>query len=274
MKSVSRIIMVVLVAWGLGLALRSRGLAQDSFHLSENAKFILGMEGGYLWLSGEFLIPAGGRPGSASRVDLAGDLGSGQGESTSILFQGEVRERHLLGLRYLMTSLAGARKLTNDLRFHNKTYEAGSLIESKLDFQWLEAGYGYKLLDMDGWWMAPKLGVHYIYHSLTLNGETSEAGIYSNTRALDGTYPVLGLETRIMLPRDLDLALEAEGTHLITRGFLYSVRLGAYWRVYPDVVLTVGALNRQVHYQEDNQRLNNEWFYTIWGASAGMSFTF
>jgi hypothetical protein len=273
-RSVLRIALVAVVACGLALTPCTESFPRESFRLSPDAKFILGMEGGYIWLTGEILVPAGGRPGSGTRVDLAGELGSSQGETTSVFFQGEIRERHLLDGRLLIASPAGERKITNGLRFHNKTYEPGALIESKLDFQWLELGYGYKLLDLDGWWMAPRLGVHYIYHSLTLNGETSEAGLYSNTRTLDGTFPVIGLESRVTLPLNLDLAIEAEGTHLITRGFLYSVRLGAYWSVYPDVVLTMGALNRQVHYLEDNQPLNNEWYYSIWGVSGGISFTF
>ncbi len=274
MTSVSRIALGLVIALGVALSGAGAAHARESFHLSSGAKFILGMEWGYAWLSGEFLIPAGGRPGSGTRVDVATELGPQRGETTSMFCQGEILERHLLGASWLAASPTSEKTLSNGLRFQNKTYEAGSLVESKLDFHWFEAGYGFKLLDLESWWMAPRLGVHHIRHALTLNGETAENGLYSNTRRLDGTYPVVGLEGRFFLPLNFDLSLQAEGVHLVTRGFLSSVRVGAYWRVYPDVVVTMGAFNRQVHYLEDNQQLNNEWFYSIWGGSAGISFTF
>ncbi|MEW6348254.1 MAG: hypothetical protein AB1646_04280 [Thermodesulfobacteriota bacterium] len=274
MRTVSRIAVALVVALGPALFAETAGLAQESFHLSPNAKFIFGMEWGYAWLSGQFLIPAGGRPGSGTRVDVPTELGSTRGETTAIFCQGEIAGRHLLGGTWFTASPTAERTVTNEFRFHNKTYESGSVVESKLDFHWFDMGYGIKLLDLETWWIAPKMGVHHIRHALTINGETAEAGLYSNTRALDGTYPVVGLEGRFFLPLNFDMSVQVEGVHLITRGFLSSVRLGGYWRVYPDVVVTMGAFNRQVHYLEDNQQLNNEWFYSIWGGSAGISFTF
>jgi hypothetical protein len=96
----------------------------------------------------------------------------------------------------------------------------------------------------------------------------------SNNRTLDGAYPVLGFEARYLFPYGLDVSLELEGVHLITRGHLSTLRLGASWEIYPDVVVNFSCSNRLVQYIEDNQPLNNEWFSNLSGLSAGISFSF
>jgi len=248
--------------------------AQEPFRLTPAARFLLGMDWSYLWLSGEMLIPAGGRPGSGSRVDLTGELGVDQGDATSITFDASILDSHLLNFDFLMFSPTGIKRVSRTFHFHNKTYVAGASLETRLDFNWLRLGYSYKLWDLSPWWVAPRIGVHHVRYAATLNGETDEGGIMSNTRSLDGTYPVLGMETRYATPYGLDFGLELEGIHLITAGFLSMARLRVNWEVYPDVVISLSGSSRVVRYIEDNQPLNNEWFYVLSGWSAGISFAF
>ncbi len=250
------------------------GAAQESFRLTPEVRFLLGMEWGYLWLSGDMLIPAGGRPGSGTRVDASGDLGVDQGEGTSIVFQATVLDNHRLDSDYLLFSPTAIKRPEKDFVFHNQTYLAGTSVESRLDFNWLRLCYGYKAVDIASWQVFPRVGVHHVRCAMTLNGESKEGGISSNTRSLDGTYPVLGLETRLGLPYGLDLSLELEGVHLVTRGFLAHSRLRAQWAIHPDISLSLSASNRLIQYAEDNQPLNNEWFYSLTGWSAGVSFGF
>ncbi len=248
--------------------------SQESFRLSPNARFTLGMEWSYLWLSGQMRIPAGGRPGSGTRVDVSKTLGIDRTEASAITLHGEILDKHLLGIDYLMMVPTGLRRVRDTFRFQNKTYPVGSLVETSLDFTWLRAAYGYKLIDSPGFWVAPQVGIHHVRHAATLKGRTQEAGVISNTRRLDGTYPTIGLETRYLLPYGIDIRLEMEGFHLITRGFVARTRVGVLWEAYPDIMLTFWGSNRLVHYLETNQPLNNEWFYSLSGVSGGIAFTF
>lgn len=232
------------------------------------------METGYVWLNGDLLVPAGGRPGSGTRIDASGDLAADESESTSILLESAVLQRHLFNAELIYFAPTGRKLLHRTIRFQNRTYTEGTTIQAKLDFTWLRGGYGFKLLDFTSWWLAPRLGVHHIRHGITINGETKEEGLIANTRQLDGTYPTIGFESRYLLPYGADAYIEAEGTHLITRGYLLSGRLGAHWEVRTDIVLTLGLSGRIVHYIEDNQPLNNEWFYVIGGVSTGLTVTF
>jgi len=248
--------------------------AAESFHLSPHVAAIFGMETGFMWLNGQALVPAGGRPGSGTLFDVSSDLAADEAESASVLFEASVFQRHLINAELTYFAPTGRKLLHRTIRFQNRTYTEGTTIQSKLDFTWLRGGYGFKLLDFTSWWLAPRLAVHHIRHGITLNGETKEEGLIANTRRLDGTYPTIGFESRYLLPYGADAYIEVEGTHLITRGYLLFGRFGAHWEVRPDIVLTLGVSGRVVHYIEDNQPLNNEWFYVIGGISTGLCVTF
>jgi hypothetical protein len=248
--------------------------AQESFRLSKNAEFSVGMGWSHFWLSGEMLIPSGGMPGSGERLNVPDVLGVDQGQAASFFLQGVVYKRHLLNFGFLMFAPSAMRRVQETFRFHNKTYPAGSVVETVLDFNWMRMEYGYKLLQFPGGWIAPRLGVHHVRHGVTLRGDTEEAGVISNTRRLDGTYPVLGFEGRYLMPYGVDFIVEWEGVHLITRGFLNFLHIGVSWQAHPDLMLTLGCSNRIVHYLEDNQKLNNEWFYSLSGFSAGFAVNF
>jgi hypothetical protein len=247
--------------------------AQERFQLTPSARFLLGMDWQYLWISGDALIPAGGRPGSGSTVDISSDLGVNQGEGTDVSFDATILDSHLINFDYLVCSPTGLKRPPRTFIFHNRTYTPDNLVETKLDLNWFRLSYGYKLLDLSLFWAAPRLGVNFIRNTITINGPTEE-GTISNSRSLDGTYPVLGLETRFLLPYGIDVDLDMEGTHLITRGYLAMLRLNMEWEVHPDVVLKLGGSTRIVRYRETNQPLNNEWFYTLSGWSAGIAFAF
>lgn len=246
----------------------------QSFQLIPGAHFWPGLEAGYFWLSGEMLIPSGGRPGSGTRVSTSGMLGVDQAEVTSGFLKSEILDRHVVGLEYLMIAPTGVKRVEETFRFHNRTYLEGTLVETCLDFNWIRLAYGYRFPAAGGWSIAPVLGVHHLRHGITLNAETEEFGMESNTRRLDGTYPVVGFETRYLFPYGMDASLEMEGVHLITRGFLSLVRCAVGWQIHPDIMLTVGVSNRTVHFLEDNQPLNNEWFYSMTGVQSGIAFSF
>ncbi len=248
--------------------------AAESFQLIPGVRSRLGMQSGYVWLRGEALIPAGGRPGSGSRVDLTNDLGVDQADVTNIVLDSVIGENHLVDFGYMRFSPTGFAKVKRSFIFQNRTYSKGTELETKLDFNWLYLAYGYKLLSANGLFLAPAIGVHHIRHAITLNGATKEEAMTSNTRSLDGTYPVLGLESGLMLPYGMDLSLSLEGVHLVTRGYVGALALRATWEVMPDVVIGGGCYGRFVHYLEDNQRLNNEWSYETLIITAGAAVTF
>ncbi len=248
--------------------------AQEPFQLTPNARFFAGMERGAMILAGETLIPAGGRPGSGTRVDVSSGLGVESGESSSFVFQGQILDNHLLNFDYFMATPTGVKRINQSFRFQNKTYPAGGLLETRIDFNWLRFAYGYKILEISSFWVGPRVGLHYVNCATTVNGESEEAGVISNTRRLDGVYPVLGLEARFLMPHGLDLSMETEGIHLITRGFLTMFKLGVTWETYPNVALSTRFYSRLVQYVEDNQVLNNEWTYSLSGVSLGVLFGF
>jgi len=249
-------------------------LAQEPFQLTPNARFFTGMERGGMIVSGETLIPAGGRPGSGTRIDVASGLGVETGEFSTFVFQGLILDNHMLDFDYLMAMPTGVKRIVQPFRFQNKTYPAGTLLETRIDFNWLRFCYGYKILKVSSFSLGPRMGLHYVNCAATINGDSEEAGVMSNTRRLDAVYPVLGLDARFLMPHGLDLSMEAEGIHLITRGFLTMFKLGVTWETIPNVAVSMGLYTRLVQYVEDNQVLNNEWTYGLTGASLGVMFGF
>lgn len=248
--------------------------AQEPFRLFQEARFFMGMESGLFWLGGEFLIPSGGRPGSGTKVEAASELGVDQGEAVCMFLRGEVLDNHLVDADYMGCSPSGVKKIHRTFRFHNRTYKTGELLETRLDLSWFRLCYAYKVSPSPFWWVAPRIGCHHVICGTTIHGETKEGGLQSNNRILDGTYPVLGLEARYLLPHGFDLGLELEGIHMVSRGYLWAVRSSIHWEAHPDVRVVLSASCRAVHYIEDNQPLNNEWTYVIPILSAGVAFGF
>ncbi len=244
------------------------------FQLVPGARFFLGMHTHYLWPQGDFLVPAGGRPGSGTRVGVTDELGLNPTAGTSLSLEGTILENHLLNLNYLTFSPTGLSTVGRTFRMQNRTYPAGTVLETHLDFHWFRFGYGYALRNAPPVLVAPKIGVHHVRHRIMLNGETEETGLLSNTRRLDATYPVLGFFSGVQLPYGVEIWAEAEGMHLITRGFLTHVNIEARWEVVPDMSISMGGGNRTVHYLETNQTLNNEWHYRIFDFHAGVAFSF
>jgi hypothetical protein len=207
-------------------------------------------------------------------VSVSGELGVDQGEATTVTLQSEILDSHLLDLSVLASWPTGLKRVQNAFRFQNKTYPVGAMLETKLDLDWTRVAYGYKFIDLESWWLAPRIGLHYIHYGITINGESLEAGVISNTRRLDALLPVLGIEARLLLPYGFDISFETEGIYYFTRDFLALVRLGTRWRMHPDVVLTLDCSSRMVRHVEDNQPLNNEWFVSMFGLSGGFLFAF
>ncbi len=272
-RRVGAVVLSVLVLISLD-SLRGVGEAQESFQISPSVKSVLGMETTYSWVFGQILVPAGGRPGSGTPIDTTADLGLDKGEGALLILRSTILERHFLNFDYLFFAPSGAKRIARTFRFQNKTYEEGTMVESSIRFNWLRGGYGYALLNAGGWRIAPRIGAHYISHGITLNGDTEEAEVISNTRRLDGFFPVVGIETRYLFPYGLDLYSEMEGIHLLSRGFLMTARAGAFWELRPDVVFSFGASARWVKNVESNQPLNNQWRYGLFSLTGGLAFTF
>lgn len=258
---------------GGSLGARDAG-AQESFQLIPYVRFMMGMNSGYVVPFGEFLVPAGGRPGSGTMIGAHDALMVTTTESSSWGLEAVILDRHRINLDYLWFSPTGVTKTPETFRFQNKTYVADTTVETKLDFNWFRSGYAFDFPSWNGWVFAPKIAVHHVRHGVTINGETEEAGLYSNTRRLDGTYPVLGLDVIRQFPYGFDLRMEFEGVHLITRGYLGYAAIGGAWRFVPDMKVEARLDSRSVHYIEDNQPLNNQWAYTVLGMHAGVSFAF
>src|SRR5208283_1008981 len=96
-----RSILISIFAASLSVLPKTWATAQEAFQLIPNTHFLLGMESHYIWLSGETLIPAGGRPGSGTRVNVPNVLGVDQGDGTSIVFQATIFENHRFDVDYL-----------------------------------------------------------------------------------------------------------------------------------------------------------------------------
>lgn len=248
--------------------------AQEPFRLTPYAKFLFGMGSGHVLTYGDLLVPAGGRPHSGTRVDLGTDLGVDQTESTSLTFQATILDRHLIDIDYLMLQPTGYAKAPRTFRFQNRTYTEGTPVETRLDLNWFRVSYGYRLAAVSSWWIIPRLGAHHVRCAATINGETKEDGVMSNTRSLDCTFPVLGLETRYLFPYGWDLGLEFEGVYMLQRGYLTSARITGNWEIHPDVVLSLSAFHRIAESSEDNQPLNNYWSYHLLGVSGAIRFSF
>ena len=268
-----RRLMVVCLLWAL-FTVPGTCVAQEPFRLTPYARFLFGIGSGHVLVSGDLLVPAGGRPGSGTRVDLAKDLGIDQAETTSLSFQTSLLDRHRFDLDYVMLQPTGYAKPSHAFRFQNRTYNQDVPIETRLNMNWLRFSYGYQTFSVSSWWIVPRLGAHYVSCATTINGESEEEGIVSNTRSLDCTFPVLGLETRYLFPYGWDLSLEIEGVYLLQRGYLTSARLCANWEIHPEVVLGVNAFHMIAECTEDNQPLNNHWSYHLLGVSAAIRFSF
>jgi hypothetical protein len=257
-----------------GVAAPSHAQQQGSFQLIPGVKCLFGMESGYAWLTGEFLIPAGGQPGSGATVHISEDLGLDQAEVTSASFQTVILDAHRINIDRVMFTPSAERRIHRTLVFHNKTYETGTTVESKIDFTWTRGGYGYALKEWGGFYIGPRVGVHYIHNRISLNAETKEAGLLANSRALDATFPVLGFDVRRELLPGFGAFLDVEGIHLVTRGFLAMGRFSLALEPHPDIVWTGGVWARWAHFLEDNQPVNNEWRMAGLCFWTGLSFSF
>lgn len=268
-----KVLVSCLIAAALVLSTVLPSFADDKFRVIPDSRFFFGMEWGYVWLQGDMVIPAGGRPGSGSRVDTA-NLGIDQTESALVFLRGNILRNHLLQFDFLNLSPSGLKRIQAPFVFQNRIYPEDTSLETKLDVSWFRLAYGYKLYEIASSFLAPKVGIHHVRLGATINGETKDEGLYSNTRRLDGTFPVIGLEARHFFPLGLDLAVELEGIHLITRGFLTLLTITGGWEVHPDVMVTLGITSRICNWTEDHQPLNNEWSLSILGLSSGVSFGF
>jgi|UniRef100_A0A7C4ATV1 hypothetical protein len=246
---------------------------QEPFRLIPECRFLFGMDWGYVWANGDMLIPAGGRPGSGSRVD-ASNLGIDQAEATTVFLKASILQNHLFETDFLTASPTGQRKIQAPFIFQGQTYAQDTLLETRADIGWFRICYGYKAFTLASSYLAPRIGLHHVRLGATINGENKDGALLSNTRRLDGTYPVLGVEARHSFPYGMDLSMELEGMHLITRGFVTLLHIAGDWEVHPDVSLRVGILARVCNWTEDNQPLNNEWTLSVAGFSTGVSFGF
>lgn len=264
----------VVVVCFLCLPFSAHGWDREAFHISSSAKFSLGLDWRYFWISGEMLVPAGGQLGSGSTVDIASDLGLDQGDGTCITLEGVIKDNHLIAGDFLMSLPSSVAKPRKTFRFHNRTYQEGIPIEAKVDVNWLRLSYGYRMGGTDSWFWAPRLGVHYVRCGAFINGETREEGITANMRALDATYPVVGIATHLFLPYGIHFSLETEGVHLLNTGFLGMASVTTRWEIHPDVTFTMSIGTRFVARSEDHQPLNNQWLLGLTGGAAGVSFGF
>ena len=249
-------------------------LAQEPFTLTPWGRFFSGIEWGYQWLSGDFIIPAGGRPGSGARILVGPDLGADQTESVKVFADGKIFDAHYLNLDYFMCLATGLKRIQRDLIFHNRLYPESALVETRVDINWLRFMYAFKLLEIQSWNICPAFGAHYVRCGITLNGENEEGPNTSNTRKLDAVFPTLGIQARFPAPYGIDFKVEWEGMHLITLGLISYLDVTTDWEIYPDVRLSFGFTNRLVSSVEDNQELNNEWFYNLTGFTGGIAFGF
>ncbi|MGC8658932.1 MAG: hypothetical protein ACP5U1_07635 [Desulfomonilaceae bacterium] len=249
-------------------------LAQEPFTLTPWGRFFSGMEWGYQWISGDFVIPAGGRPGSGARIIVGPDLGADQTESVKVFADGKIFDAHYLNLDYFMCLATGLKRIQRDLIFHNRLYPESSLVDTRIDLNWLRLTYAFKLLEVQSWNICPSFGAHYVSSGVTLNGENEEGPNTSNTRKLDAFFPTLGVQARFAAPYGVDFKIAWEGMHLITLGLISYFEMSTDWEIYPDVRLSLGFSNRLVSSVENNQELNNEWFYNLTGFTGGIAFGF
>ncbi len=248
--------------------------AEDSFRLFPSSRFFTGLDWGYYYVSGEFLVPAGGRPGSGSKIDAYSDLGISQTEAVTLTLDGTVFDDHFFNLEYTMFMPSGLRRITRDFLFHNRLYSTGTLIDSKIDFNWLRLFYCYRVYEDGALRISPGFGLNHVRFGATLNSATEEGDFLSNSRRLDITYPTLGVETRFLAPHGLDFRWQFEAMSLITRGFVTLLKASANWEIYPDINISFSVSNRMTQSVEDNQELNNEWMFSFTGLSAGIAFGF
>lgn len=269
----ARLLFILILIWGVSV-LSSEALAQEPFTVTSWGRFFSGIESGYQWISGDFVIPAGGRPGSGARIYIGPDLGVDQAESLSILADAEILDTHYFNIDYFMCLATGLKRIQRDLLFHNRLYPENSLVDTRVDMNWLRTTYAYKFVNIESWRICPSIGVHYVRCGVTLNGENEDGANTSNTRKLDAIFPTIGVQARYLAPYGLDFRAEWEGMHLITMGLVSSFHLSSNWEIYPDIRLSFGFTNRLVSSIEDNQTLNNEWFYNLTGFSGGLAFGF
>jgi hypothetical protein len=248
--------------------------AQEPFTLTSWGRFFSGIKWGYQWVTGDFLIPAGGRPASGARIYMGPDLGADQTESVTVFADAQIGDSYFFDLDYFMMLATGLKRIQRELLFHNRLYPENSLVDTRVDVNWLRFNYAYRLFDVNSWGICPSLGIHYLRYGVSLNGENEEGANTSNTRKLDAIFPTIGIQARFWAPYGLEFRAEWEGMSLITLGLVSNFQLSSNWELYPDVRLSLGFTQRLVSSVENNQELNNEWFLSSTGFTGGVSFGF
>jgi len=231
------------------------------------------MDWHYVWTNGDMLVPAGGHPGSGSRVDIS-NFGIEQAEATTVFLKASVLQNHLVETDLFTASPTSQRRIQAPFVFQGQTYTQDTPLEARLDIGWFRFCYGYKAFTLASSYLAPRIGLHHVRLGATINGANKDGALLSNTRRLDGTFPVLGVEARHSFPYGMDLSVQLEGVHLITRGFATLLKIAGEWEVHPDVSIRAAVSARVCNWTEDNQTLNNEWTLSVAGFSTGVSFGF
>ena len=178
--------------------------------------------GGYIADINSSVTLGSGTLGLGASVDVEEALGL---DSSMSVLKAGVRyrfgstRRHVLGLQYYDFRRSSTKTLETDITWQDKTYTAGTTVESYLDIGVLKAGYSYAFFQDDRISLAASIGLFIT----PIEGGISAAGGSTAEESITAPLPVVGMSLDFAITPKLFLKQSIEVFYLEIGDFKGSI---------------------------------------------------
>jgi hypothetical protein len=198
------------------------------------------------FVGGTMFITSGGTPGTATDIDLRGDLGLDAGDEPlaglDIAFG-----NHRFRLSYESLSFTGRSTLDDAVTFHGMTFPAGTNIKGTLDLTFFSAGYDYRIVHSPCWDLRVG-GAAFLWNFDAKVADTG-SGI-GTSRAFTHALPELTCDSEIGLGRSWYLSARAAGGLLATDRFMVDVEASIGVTIWKRANLELGYRAWKLQFHE------------------------
>lgn len=178
--------------------------------------------GGYIADINSSVTLGSGTLGLGASVDVEEALGL---DSSMSVLKAGVRyrfgstRRHVLGLQYYDFRRSSTKTLETDITWHDKTYTAGTTVESYLDIAILKAGYSYAFFQDDRISLAASIGLFVT----PIDAGIRAAGGGTEEESITAPLPVVGMSFDFAITPKLFLKQSLEVFYLEIGDFKGSI---------------------------------------------------
>jgi hypothetical protein len=178
--------------------------------------------GGYIADINSSVYLGSGTLGLGASVDVEDALGLDSSMSVlkaGISYRFGSSRRHMLGLQYYDFRRNSTKTLETEIKWEDKTYTAGTTVESYLNIGVIKAGYGYAFFQDDRISLAASIGLFIC----PIEGGISAAGVGTAEESITAPLPVVGMNFDFAITPKLFLKQSLEVFYLEIGDFKGSI---------------------------------------------------